>query len=85
MIFLPIGSYFLSRNYYFGLKNTTPPAILAATVANLILGLFIYLAIRADLSDVRESKEKKEDVVVGGEGGEKVEKKGGKKAEKKTE
>ncbi|KAK4051225.1 vacuolar ATPase assembly integral membrane protein vma21 [Microbotryomycetes sp. JL201] len=47
MITLPIGSYFLSRDHYFH-DNLTGAGITAAMVANLILVIFIVLAIRDD-------------------------------------
>lgn len=39
-------------------KNTTPPALIAATMANVVLGVFVYLAIKDDLNtpDVKDVK-----------------------------
>jgi hypothetical protein len=78
MVVLPIGSYFLSRDYYFGgpfppfllpssiltkkrevEKNLTPPAIIAATMANVILIGFVYVAMKEDNEDSRVEEEKK--------------------------
>ncbi|SCV67420.1 BQ2448_5031 [Microbotryum intermedium] len=47
MVILPIGSYYLSRDYYFG-SNLTGSGMTAATVANLILAAFVITAIRED-------------------------------------
>uniref|UniRef100_A0A0K3CW03 BY PROTMAP: gi/342320338/gb/EGU12279.1/ Voltage gated chloride channel domain-containing protein [Rhodotorula glutinis ATCC 204091] n=1 Tax=Rhodotorula toruloides TaxID=5286 RepID=A0A0K3CW03_RHOTO len=37
MVLLPIGTYYLTRDFLFGPQNLTYPAIAAVTVANLIL------------------------------------------------
>ncbi|KDE07058.1 hypothetical protein MVLG_02634 [Microbotryum lychnidis-dioicae p1A1 Lamole] len=47
MVILPIGSYYVSRDYYFG-TNLAGAGMTAATVANLILGAFVVMAIRED-------------------------------------
>ncbi|KAM0748339.1 hypothetical protein T439DRAFT_358890 [Meredithblackwellia eburnea MCA 4105] len=59
MVVLPIGSYFLSRDYYFGPKNTTPPGIIAATMANIVLVAFIWVALKEDREDAKREKLKK--------------------------
>ncbi|ORY88030.1 hypothetical protein BCR35DRAFT_301924, partial [Leucosporidium creatinivorum] len=47
MVVLPVGSYFVSRDWYFG-DNLTGAGITAATVANLILVAFVVVALRED-------------------------------------
>lgn len=77
MVVLPIGSYFVSRDLYFGgpltplpapartdpsraaEKNLTPPAIIAATTANLILIGFVYIAMKEDRDEQKAEAEKK--------------------------
>ncbi|KAL8278946.1 hypothetical protein RQP46_008615 [Phenoliferia psychrophenolica] len=59
MVVLPIGSYFVSRDYYFGEKNTTPPGIIAALMANLLLVGFVWYAMAEDRADQKREKLKK--------------------------
>ncbi|GAA5861658.1 hypothetical protein JCM3774_002660 [Rhodotorula dairenensis] len=52
MVLLPIGTYFLTRDYLFAPTTTlTYPAICAVTVANLVLVGFIWVAFREDMAD----------------------------------
>ncbi|KAM0787529.1 hypothetical protein ACM66B_003600 [Microbotryomycetes sp. NB124-2] len=66
MITLPIGSYFASRDYYFH-DNLTGAGITAAMVANLILVVFIVMAIKDDdgspatPTQVKQVSERKKD------------------------
>ncbi|GAA5897005.1 hypothetical protein JCM8208_006140 [Rhodotorula glutinis] len=57
MVLLPIGTYFLSRDYLFSPKTSlTYPAISAVTVANAVLIAFIYVAFREDADDAAREK-----------------------------
>ncbi|KAK4333705.1 Vacuolar ATPase assembly integral membrane protein VMA21 [Rhodotorula toruloides] len=60
MVLLPIGTYYLTRDFLFGPQNLTYPAIAAVTVANLILVGFVYVAFREDqVEQDREREEKR--------------------------
>ncbi|GAA5963330.1 hypothetical protein JCM8115_000979 [Rhodotorula mucilaginosa] len=52
MVLMPIGTYYLTRDYLFAPTTTlTYPAICAVTVANLVLVAFIWVAFREDMAD----------------------------------
>ncbi|KAK4700065.1 vacuolar ATPase assembly integral membrane protein VMA21, partial [Phenoliferia sp. Uapishka_3] len=59
MVVLPIGSYYVSRDYYFGVKNTTPPGIIAALMANILLFGFVWYAMKEDREDARKEAARK--------------------------
>ncbi|BGP31999.1 vacuolar ATPase assembly integral membrane protein vma21 [Rhodotorula toruloides] len=59
MVLLPIGTYYLTRDFLFGPHNLTYPAIAAVTVANLILVGFVYVAFREDQAEQDREKEAK--------------------------
>ncbi|GAA6056809.1 hypothetical protein JCM3770_002815 [Rhodotorula araucariae] len=57
MITLPIGTYFLTRDYLFSPSTSlTYPAISAVTVANGVLIAFVYVAFREDAADAEREK-----------------------------
>ncbi|GAA5887427.1 hypothetical protein JCM5296_007136 [Sporobolomyces johnsonii] len=47
MVVAPIGTYYATRDWYFG-SNLTGAALSAVTVANAILVGFVYMAFRED-------------------------------------
>ncbi|GAA5833331.1 hypothetical protein JCM5353_008537 [Sporobolomyces roseus] len=53
MILGPIGTYFLTLNYYF--RDPTPAAISAALVANLVLVGFVVVAFMEDSDDSKNA------------------------------
>ncbi|GJN89328.1 hypothetical protein Rhopal_002308-T1 [Rhodotorula paludigena] len=57
MVTLPIGTYFLSRDYVYSPGTSlTYPALSAVVVANGVLGAFIYVAFREDAQDAEREK-----------------------------
>ncbi|GAA5899450.1 hypothetical protein JCM6882_009119 [Rhodosporidiobolus microsporus] len=58
MVLLPIGTYFLSRDYLFD-SNTTYSAIASVCVANAILVGFIWVAFREDVEDQKRERREK--------------------------
>ncbi|CAG8432875.1 4704_t:CDS:2 [Diversispora eburnea] len=57
MVFLPIGTYFFTSNYFFqGELNTTYAALSAAGIANVVVLSFIITAFMEDTSVQKRDK-----------------------------
>ncbi|GAA5973629.1 hypothetical protein JCM21900_003489 [Sporobolomyces salmonicolor] len=59
MVLGPIGTYYATRDWYFG-SNLTGAALSAVTVANAILVGFVYMAFREDRDEQERSDTLKE-------------------------